>query len=121
MSSVKVKRVLEITHEEELYQMNDQKLPKNQDTHKAEAQQLLKQANKHLGNKQLGEALQAYLKALVIYLEIGKQIVATLISYLISRGNNLTVNSTDKSGKSKINLNAASGLLANRSRVKRRK
>lgn len=92
--------------------MTNQTLPQNQDTRKVEAEKLLEQAN-----NQLGEALKAYQQALDIYQDIGEDTVATLISYLISQSKILTITSTDESGHYKINLTAASGILANSSRV----
>lgn len=96
--------------------MTDQTLHPNQDIRKAEAKKLLEQAN-----QQLGEALKSYQQALELYQDVGEETVATLISYLISQSKILTVSGTDKSGNSKINLTAASGILANRSRIKRPK
>lgn len=96
--------------------MTDQTLHPNQDIRKAEAKKLLEQAN-----QQLGEALKSYQQAQELYQDVGEETVATLISYLISQSKILTVSGTDKSGNSKINLTAASGILANRSRIKRPK
>ncbi|MBW4627650.1 MAG: hypothetical protein KME49_19625 [Brasilonema octagenarum HA4186-MV1] len=96
--------------------MTDQTLHPNQDIRKAEAKKLLEQAN-----QQLGEALKSYQQAQELYQDVGEETVATLISYLISQSKILTVSSTDKSGNSKINLTAASGILANRSRIRRPK
>ncbi|NJM69211.1 MAG: hypothetical protein HC862_02725 [Scytonema sp. RU_4_4] len=96
--------------------MSDQKLYKNQDIRKAEAEELLTQAN-----QQLGEALQSYQQALDIYQDMGEETVATLIWYIISHSKILTITGTDKFGHSKINLSAASGLLSKRSRINRHK
>ncbi|NMG07425.1 hypothetical protein [Brasilonema sp. UFV-L1] len=96
--------------------MNDQKLCHNPDIRKGEAEELLAKAN-----QQLGEALKSYQQALDIYQEMGEETVATLISYLISQSKVLTVTGTDKSGNSRINLSAASGILPKRSRINRRK
>ncbi|MBW4592650.1 MAG: hypothetical protein KME46_06955 [Brasilonema angustatum HA4187-MV1] len=96
--------------------MTDQTLHPNQDIRKAEAKKLLEQAN-----QQLGEALKSYQQAQELYQDVGEETVATLISYLISQSKILTVSGTDKSGNSKINLTAASGILANRSKIKRPK
>ncbi|MBP5971392.1 hypothetical protein HW132_01235 [Brasilonema sp. CT11] len=96
--------------------MTDQTLHPNQDFRKAEAKKLLEQAN-----QQLAEALKSYQQAQELYQDVGEETVATLISYLISQSKILTVSGTDKSGNSKINLTAASGILANRSRINRPK
>ncbi|BAZ25337.1 hypothetical protein NIES4073_62420 [Kalymmatonema gypsitolerans NIES-4073] len=93
--------------------MTNQTLPQNQNPRKAEAEKLLEQAN-----KQLGEALKAYQQALDVYQDIGEDTVATLISYVISESKIVTVTSIDESGDSKIKLTAANGIIANPSRVK---
>ena len=92
--------------------MTSQTLLQNQNPRKAEAEKLLEQAN-----KQLGEALKAYQQALDVYEDIGEDTVATLISYIISQSKIVTVTTTDESGDSKIKLTAASGIIANSSRV----
>jgi hypothetical protein len=93
--------------------MNNQTLPQNEEIRKAEAQQLLEQAN-----RLLGEAVKSYQQAFNIYQDIGEETFATLISNFLSQINIPITHGTDKLIAHRKNLASASSLLDRRPIVK---